>query len=177
MSEPPEAEDHAHFPGDARHDRGHRDFRARDDPACRVFGRPGTQDAGSSQELPSAVRRWAGFELREPQYSDELPDAVQGPWYPNFRVVFTAAVSGDVRLETESGHVAGEPWADFAASPDANSNGLCEQRYGEIVVLSRMYSDGTMEDARNSVEFRASDDETIIASVTAPSVMHRDGCA
>ncbi|KQZ07470.1 hypothetical protein ASD23_16565 [Agromyces sp. Root1464] len=144
-----------------------------------VFGASPTieEDAGSSQEPPSTVRRWAGFELREPRYDDAIPEAEQGPWYPEFRVAFTAAASGDVRLETNSGHVAGEPWADFAASPDAITNGLCEERYGEVVVLPRTYSDGTVEDSRNSVEFRASDDGTTIARVEAPRVMHRDGCA
>ncbi|WP_022893097.1 hypothetical protein [Agromyces subbeticus] len=144
-----------------------------------VFGAPPTveADAGSSNEPPSTIHRWASFELREPKYDGPIPEAEQGPWYPDFRVAFTAAASGDVRLETSSGHVAEEPWADFAASADANTNGLCNERYGEVVVLPRTYSDGTVEDSRSSVEFRASDDGTIIARVEAPRVMHRDGCA
>ncbi|SIO17912.1 hypothetical protein [Agromyces cerinus] len=144
-----------------------------------VFGAPPTveEDAGSSSELPSTVRRWAGVELSEPKYPDAASDASPGPWYPNFRVAFTAAASGDVELTTDSGHVVGEPWADFAASPDAAKNGLCAERYGEVVVLPRTPSDGTVEDARTSGEFQASDDETVIASVEGPRVMHRDGCA
>lgn len=144
-----------------------------------VLGAPPTiaEDAGSSVELPSTVHRWTGLELREPQYPDTVPDTEAGPWSPNYRVVFTAAAAGDVELTTNSGHVVGEPWADFAASPDAAKNGLCDERYGEIVVLPRTYSDGTVEDARNSIEYRASDDGTSIVSVTAPRVMHRDGCA
>ncbi|MFB6611589.1 hypothetical protein ACFCVO_14780 [Agromyces sp. NPDC056379] len=144
-----------------------------------VFGEPPTieEDAGSNYELPSTVHRWVGVELIEPLYPDAPSDLEAGPWYPNFRVAFTAGASGDVVLATNSNHVAGEPWAEFVASPAAIRNGLCDERYGEVVVLPRTYSDGTVEDSRNSVEFRASDDGTVIASVTAPRVMHRDGCA
>ena len=144
-----------------------------------VFGAPPTieEDAGSTEEPPSTVRRWAGFELSEPQYPDAAPDTEAGPWYPKFRVAFTAAASGDVLLATNSGDATGASWAEFVASPDAIRNGMCAERYGEVVVLPRTYSDGTVEDSRNSVEFRASDDGTIIARVEAPRVMHRDGCA
>lgn len=144
-----------------------------------VLGAPPTveEDLGSGYELPSTIHRWAGFELREPQYPDETTDPAPGPWYPKFRVVFTAAASDDVMLATNSGDATGEPWAEFVASPDAIQNGLCAERFGEVVVLPRTFSDGTVEDSRNSVEFRASDDGMTIASVTAPSVMHRDGCA
>lgn len=144
-----------------------------------VLGTPPTveEEPGSAYELPSTVRRWAGFELSEPQYPDAVSDTVAGPWYPNFRVAFSAAASGDVLLATNSGHVTGESWAEFIASPDAIRNGMCDERYGEVVVLPRTYSDGTVEDARTSVEYRASEDGTTIASVTAPRVMHRDGCA
>ncbi len=144
-----------------------------------VLGTPPTveEDPGSAYELASTVRRWAGFELSEPQYPDAASDAEAGPWYPNFRVAFTAAASGDIMLATNSAHVVGEPWAEFVASPDAIRNGMCDERYGEVVVLPRTYSDGTVEDSRNSVEFRVSDDGTIISRVEAPRVMHRDGCA
>ncbi|MFD1576021.1 hypothetical protein ACFSEO_17955 [Agromyces cerinus subsp. nitratus] len=137
-----------------------------------VFGAPPTveEDPGSSGEPPSTVHRWDGFELREPRYGGVAADMAPSLSLPNFRVVFTTAASGDVELTTTSGRVVGESWSDFAASPDAAKNGLCVERYGEVVVLPMTCSDGTVEDARNSIEFQPSDDETVIASVEARRV-------
>ena len=55
-------------------------------------------------------------------------------------------------------------------------NGLPEL-YVESVVLPLMFSDGTVRDRELSIEFNASEDGSVIGSVTGPWQVHPDGCA
>ena len=151
-----------------------------------VFGAPPVDEElpASGSEPPSTAHRWGGFELLEPRHADlREPDAAASSGWtptlfrPSFEVAMTAATWGDVSLTTGEGHAVGDAWADFIASPGVDTSGLCLELHAESVVAPMTYSDGTVRDVEFAIEFRASDDESVIGRVAGPAEVHLDGCA
>ena len=144
-----------------------------------VFGAaPESEDyPGNSHDTPGIAYRWGGMELRQPEYTGEVAALPRSYYSPSFSVWFSTPMSGEAELTTAEGYQVGAEWAGLVSEPALQTNPSgCSGPYLDFVVVPLTDSDGNLYDQRVAVVFRASDDESTVARISAPLEIH-DECA